>query len=99
MLVAEAADSSLLGMASMSYNLSMRCGGEYCQLEELIVAPSARGQNIGGLLMLAFLETARSRGCHECGVYLVETTGHNKPFYEKYGFQTVGDEMRQSLVL
>lgn len=87
----------VLGMASVSYNLAMRYGGEYCQLEELIVDPAARGRNLGGLLVKATLERARARGCSEYGLYLVESTEHNLPFYQKYGFARVGSELRQSL--
>ena len=33
----------------------------------------------------------------EFGLYLLESTRHNQPFYEKYGFVKIGEEMRQSL--
>ena len=87
----------ILGMASVSYNLAMRHGGEYCQLEELIVDPVGRGQNIGGRLVEKTIEQARLRGCAEYGLYLIETTEQNLPFYEKYGVKKVGSELRQSL--
>ena len=94
--VAEEADL-LLGMATVSYNLALRYDGEYCQLEELIVAPEGRGKNIGGQLVQATIDNARARGCAEYGLYLLESTAHNQPFYEKYGFKVIGAEMRQSL--
>ena len=87
----------ILGMATVSYNLAMRYGGEYCQLEELIVSPQARGKNAGGLLMQQTIDNARSRGCTEFGLYLMQETEHNRGFYEKYGFSVVGSEMRQVL--
>jgi GNAT superfamily N-acetyltransferase len=87
----------ILGMATVSYNLAMRYGGEYCQLEELIVTPAARGKNIGGLLVQRTIDNARSRGCAEMGLYLLETTEHNRPFYAKYGFKVIGTEMRRNL--
>ncbi len=95
-LVAEE-DGIILGMASVSYNLAMRHGGEYCQLEELIVDPQARGKNLGGQLVQMTVTRARARGCGDYGLYLVETTEHNRSFYEKYGFEFVGSEMRQQL--
>ena len=95
--VAEGDDGRVLGMASVSYNLAMRYGSEYCQLEELIVDPAGRGQNIGGRLVERTVEQATLRGCTEYGLYLVETTEQNLPFYEKYGFRKVGSELRQSL--
>ena len=95
-LVAEE-NGTILGMASVSYVLAMRYGGEYCQLEDLIVAPAGRGKNIGGQLVEKTVELARARGCGEYGLYLVQTTEQNQPFYEKYGFVKVGSEMRQVL--
>ncbi|MBT4487511.1 MAG: GNAT family N-acetyltransferase [Rhodospirillaceae bacterium] len=90
--------TQILGMATVSYNLAMRYGGEYCQLEELVVTPAARGKNIGGLLVQRIVDNARARGCAEIGLYLLETTEHNRPFYAKYGFEVIGTEMRQGLI-
>ena len=95
-LVADEA-GTLLGVATVSYNLAIRYAGEYAQLEELIVDPAARGKNVGGLLVGTAVERARTRGCAEFGLYLLESTEHNRPFYEKYGFEYVGSEMRQRL--
>ena len=95
-LVAEE-QGRLLGLASVTFNLAMRYGGEYCQLEELVVDPEARGKKVGALLIEATLASARSRGCAEIGLYLVASTEHNQAFYEKYGFNAVGTEMRQVL--
>jgi GNAT superfamily N-acetyltransferase len=94
--VAEEA-GALLGVATVSYNLAIRYAGEYAQLEELIVDPAARGKNVGGLLVEAMLAAARTRGCAEVGLYLLESTEKNRPFYAKYGFAAVGTEMRQAL--
>ena len=90
-------DELALGMASISFNYALRYDGRYAQLEELIVDPVARGKNVGGLLVEAALKTARDEGCKEFGLYLLESTKHNQPFYEKYGFGVIGHEMRQSL--
>jgi len=90
-------DDVVLGMVSASYNLAMRYGGEYCALEELIVTPAARGRKLGGLLVQKVVDNAIARGCAEVSLYLVKSTEHNRPFYEKYGFISVGTEMRQRL--
>ena len=87
----------ILGMASISYNLALRYNGEYCQLEELVVDSEARGKNVGGLLIKKTISLAKKRGCKEFGLYLLESTKHNQGFYEKYGFEVIGLEMRQSL--
>lgn len=90
-------EATLLGMATVSYNLAMRYGGEYCQLEELILTPEARGKKLGGLLLQRVVDNAKARGCAEIGLYLLNTTEHNRPFYEKFGFKVIGTEMRQRL--
>ena len=90
-------DELAVGMASISFNYALRYDGRYAQLEELIVDPVARGKNVGGLLVEEALKTARDEGCKEFGLYLLESTKHNQPFYEKYGFGVIGHEMRQSL--
>ena len=87
----------LLGMASVSYNVAMRYGGEYCQLEELIVDPAARGKNLGARLVQTTVDRARARGCPEYGLYLLASTEHNLEFYQKFGFEKVGSELRQRL--
>lgn len=86
-----------LGMVTVSYNLALRYDGEYCQLEELVVLPQARGKRLGGLLLQHAINTARARGCADMGLYLIESTTHNQSFYEKCGFVAVGAEIRQKL--
>ena len=92
-------DGVVLGIATVSFNVAIRYGGTYGQLEELFVSPDARGLNAGARLVQATIDAAREAGCAEMGLYLVTgRTEHNKPFYEKLGFTTIGDEMRQPLV-
>ena len=89
-------DGAVVGMAAQSFNLAMRYGGEYAQLEELVVDPAARGLNLGGRLLEASIASARARGAAEYGLYLVAWTENNRPFYEKYGLKVVGSEMRMA---
>ena len=96
-LVVAEENGSVLGMASISFNLALRYNGEYCQLEELVVDQGARGKNVGGLLIEETIKLAKKRGCKEYGLYILESTKHNQGFYEKYGFVKVGEEMRQPL--
>ena len=90
-------NSTLLGLATASYNLAIRYGGEYCQLEELILTPESRGKKLGGRLLQQVIDNATARGCSEIGLYLMESTEHNRAFYGKYGFEVIGTEMRQRL--
>ncbi len=90
-------DGQILGAVTTSYNLAIRYGTEYCQLEELIVSQAARGKSVGRLLLDAAIDAARARGCTEMGLYLLSHTEHNRPFYEKFGFEVIGTEMRMPL--
>ena len=96
--VAEDDHLGLLGVATVSFNLAVRFGGEYCQLEELYVDPKARGQSCGGLLIQAVINGARNRGCAEVGLYITPRHAANQPFYERLGFEDAGVEVRQKLM-
>ena len=89
-------DGGIVGCATVSYNLTIRYGGEYCELEELILDESARGLNAGRILLQHVIDEARDRGCAEMGLYLVPSTEGNRGFYEKLGFEVLGTEMRQT---
>lgn len=91
-------DGELLGLASATYSLAMRFGGEYCQIEELVVEPSARGRKVGTLLFEETLKCARDRGCAEICAYVVEQADDARSYYERFGFENVGVEMRQRLI-
>ena len=73
-LVVAEENGSVLGMASISFNLALRYNGEYCQLEELVVDQDARGKNVGGLLIEETIKLAKKRGCKEYGLYILEST-------------------------
>ena len=90
-------DDAILGVATVSYNVSIRYGGEYCQVEEVVVDPAARGRKVSTALMEAALDHARGRGCEEIGAYVVDNASENRSFYEKFNFVQVGVEMRQRL--
>ncbi len=83
-----------LGLVTASFNLALRYGGEYAQVEELIVLDAARGKGVGAALIEAIIEAARQRGCTEIGLYAVP---RNQAFYEKMGFVYAGPDMRMTL--
>ena len=87
-------ESGFLGCITFSYNLAIRYGGEYAQIEELIVNGNARGKKVGAALVQGSIDAARSRGCKEIGLYAME---HNVPFNEKQGFSYVAPELRRRI--
>jgi GNAT superfamily N-acetyltransferase len=92
-LVAED-ETGILGVITQSYNLAIRYGGTYAQIEELVVDEAGRGKHVGAALVQAAIAAAREHGCAEIGLYARE---HNRPFYEKQGFSYVGPELRLRL--
>ena len=96
-LVADDIVDGVLGIATVSYNLAIRFGGEYAQLEELFVDPRARGKNVGELLVQAVVAAARERGCTEIGIHILHKYSANRSFYARYGFVHTGEEVRQRL--
>lgn len=92
-LVAED-ETGVLGVISFSFNLAIRFRTAYAQIEELVVDEAARGKHVGAALVRAAIEEARRRGCDEMGLYPLEG---NRGFYEKFGFEYAGVELRQRL--
>ena len=88
------ASDDIVDFARDDIDLAIRYGGEYAQIEELIVDPRARGLKAGAALVRASIEAARAHGCREIGLYSREQT---RAFYEKLGFSYTGPELRQSL--
>ncbi|MDZ7726930.1 MAG: GNAT family N-acetyltransferase [Dehalococcoidia bacterium] len=90
-----AADNgSVIGVITYSFNLAVRFGGEYTQVEELVVDEAARGKRAGAALVEACIAAARGAPGREIGLYPLEG---NRPFYEKFGFTYAGEELRQRL--
>ena len=87
-------DGEVVGTITLSFNLALRYGGEYAQIEELILEESQRGKGTGALLVNTAIAAARERGCREMGLYAME---HTRAFYEKLGFQYTGPELRMDL--
>jgi len=53
----------LIGFAGMTFLWSFEHGGKAAWLEELFVVPERRAHGIGGALIEAAIDKARSRGC------------------------------------
>ena len=59
-----------------------------------VVAVTGLKTFVGARLVEATLERARARGCAEYGLYLIEATETNWPFYEKFGFGRTEEDLR-----
>jgi predicted N-acetyltransferase YhbS len=90
-LVAEE-DNEVLGVLTLSYPTAVRCGGLYTCIEEFIVDEKGRGKGIGGGLLKAALNEAKSKGCFELQVNNPSTLGY--PVYLKYGLKDIGKHLK-----
>lgn len=82
---------AVLGLISLSYPTAIRCAGRYACIEEFIVDEKGRGKGIGGKLIAAAIEEARSRGCHELQVNRPSEVGY--PVYIRYGWKDLGKHL------
>lgn len=83
MFVAED-ESGLVGYVSGCRHTAFYAGGETAWVDEILVNPSRRGRDIGGLLMEAFERRAAAEGCK---LVSLATAGAG-PFYSKRGYET-----------
>ncbi len=70
-------------------------GGMWLMVDEghiitFAVHPMWRRQNIGGRLLLAFLDLARDRGAHEATLEVRLSNLPARKLYERFGFRPVG---------
>jgi GNAT superfamily N-acetyltransferase len=67
-----------------------RVGGD-CLLEDLFVAPAARGAGLGRALVAAALERARARGCRRVELDVNERNAPALALYESFGFSATAN--------
>jgi ribosomal protein S18 acetylase RimI-like enzyme len=85
--IAPDAGSGALGYTQTRFFLSVWEGGLEAQLEDLFVAPEARGAGLGSRLLDFALGSARARGARTIGL---QTNEHNRAaqaLYERAGFR------------
>ncbi|NIH87896.1 GNAT family N-acetyltransferase [Amycolatopsis granulosa] len=77
-------DGEVVGYVLAARALSLHSGGPVSQLLELVVDTAHRGQGIGGLLVDAVIQRARTAGAVEVSVAVRAARG----YYERRGFIT-----------
>jgi GNAT superfamily N-acetyltransferase len=79
-------EDCLLGMVNLLFTVSTAEGGPVCVLEDMVVLPEHRSQNVGSKLLDAAIQTVQSRGFLRVTLL---TDGANEKalrFYERHGF-------------
>ena len=82
-----ALDPEPVGVALLSYQITVEQGGRVAWLEELYVVPARRGHGLGRALLLHALGAARKAGCVSAELEVVR--GHERAarLYRREGFR------------
>ena len=84
-LVARRGDD-VVGMVNLLYTVSTAMGGRVALLEDMIVAPHARGVGVGSQLLGHALALARMSGCLRITLLTDRTNAAALRFYQRHGF-------------
>ena len=79
-------DGKILGMVNILYMVSTFMGEKVCMLEDMVVRPEMRGQDIGTLLVKKAQQTAREEGCRRITLLTDYDNYKAQNFYENNGF-------------
>jgi GNAT superfamily N-acetyltransferase len=88
-------DGVLLGLVTLGYLITIRCGGIYGSIEEFIVTEAARGKGVGGALLEAAIARAEEVGCPEFVVQRPSELG--TPVYLRHGWYDAGKNLHMLL--
>ncbi|MFE3836996.1 GNAT family N-acetyltransferase [Pseudogemmobacter sonorensis] len=77
-------EGAMLGFATHHSHCSTWVAGEDCYLEDLFVAPGARGQGLGRALIDDLAALARARGCHRLYWHTDEKNARARALYDSY---------------
>jgi len=78
-----------IGVAYLSFQLTLEYGGRVVWLEELYVVPERRGQGIGQRLLEACLDVARARGCRAVELEVDVSHARAANLYARAGFRAL----------
>ncbi len=79
-------DEVVVGMVNLLYTTSTSLGAPVALLEDMIVAPAARGRGIGTMLLQGAYQAARARGCKRITLLTDAANTAAQRFYARQGF-------------
>lgn len=83
-------NSKPVGMVNILYTCSTALGGKVCLLEDMVIAPDARSQQLGSQLLGYAIKHAKQAGCKRITL-LTDTSNINaQHFYQRFGFTASG---------
>jgi ribosomal protein S18 acetylase RimI-like enzyme len=80
-----------VGVCQLRYRYTVWTGADDCWLEDIYVAPEARGSGVGRALVEAAFERARERGCLRIELDVNEANPAAVALYESLGFENFSD--------
>lgn len=79
---------TILGMVNLLYTVSTALGARVALLEDMVVAPAARGRGLGGELLARAIAHARAEGCQRITLLTDAVNAGAQRFYRQYGFES-----------
>ncbi|MDD5394370.1 MAG: GNAT family N-acetyltransferase [Thiothrix sp.] len=75
-----------VGMVNLLYTVSTALGGRVALLEDMVVAPEARGSGVGAQLLTRAIEVAKASGCLRITLLTDGVNEAAQRFYQRQGF-------------
>lgn len=79
-----------VGMVSLLFTVSTALGSQVAWLEDMVVAPSARGMGLGTRLLSEAVALARTQGCKRITLLTDRDNEAAQRFYAQQGFAVSG---------
>lgn len=79
-------DGEAVGMVNLLFTVSTALGERVVLLEDMVVAPSARGAGVGSALLTAAIEFARAHRCPRITLLTDRVNADAQRFYARHGF-------------
>ncbi len=89
-LVARAPDGHVSGMVNLLFTVSTALGARVALLEDLVVAPKARGAGIGSQLLSRAIALAKDKGCKRITLLTDADNDGAQRLYARLGFAMSG---------
>lgn len=78
--------NQIVGMVNLLFTVSTALGQRVALLEDLVIAPTQRGNGIGSQLLKQTIETAKLHDCHRITLLTDLANESAQRFYRKHGF-------------
>ncbi len=79
-------EGRIVGMVNILFMVSTFLGERVCALEDMVVHPDMRGQDIGTLILKKAQQAAREAGCRRITLLTDNDNYRAQSFYESNGF-------------